>query len=231
MGEPLRVVLADDHFLVRDGLAALLRNAPDVTVVAAVADGPALVEAVASERPNAVLTDIRMPPGHATDGITAALQIRERWPDTGVVVLSQHLEHSYVQALFARGSEGLGYLLKERVGQRDELVDALTRTARGESVLDRKVVDLLVGGPHVDELAALSEREREVLAQMAAGLTNPAIAARLFLSLSTVEKHVASIFTKLHLGDEPDVNRRVAAVLAWVERQPHRDRAEWPGDD
>lgn len=222
MAEPLRVVLADDHYLVREGLTALLGTGDEVTVVAAVADGPALVQAVAGERPDAVLTDIRMPPGHGTEGIDAALRIRESWPATGVVVLSQHLEHRYVRALFARGSEGLGYLLKERVGERDELVDALVRTARGESVLDRRVVDLLVGGPDADELADLTQREREVLAQMAAGLTNAAIGARLHLSLSTVEKHVASIFIKLGLGDEPSVNRRVAAVLAWVDRQPAR---------
>ncbi len=208
-------MLADDHFLVREGLAALLTSAPDVRVCEATADADALLAAVARHRPNAVLTDIRMPPDHATDGLRAALAIRRSHPATGVVVLSQHLDEAYVRELFVDGSAGIGYLLKERIGRRDEVVDALRRTARGESVLDRSVVDLLVAGP--DRLGVLTDRERDVLAHMAEGLTNSAIAARLYLSLSSVEKHVSAIFTKLDL-DEPSVDRRVAAVLAWLER-------------
>lgn len=211
----LRVVVADDHYLVRDGLAALL-GGEDVEVVATVADADGLLHAVGECAPDAVLTDIRMPPTHTTDGIDAALRIRQRHPTTGVVVLSQHLEEVYVRRLFAAGSSGLGYLLKDRVGQRSELVDALGRTTRGESVLDRRVVDLLVAQPRTHGLEALTAREREVLALMAEGLTNPVIAERMFLSLSSVEKHVSSIFARLGLV-EPAVDRRVSAVLAWLD--------------
>jgi DNA-binding NarL/FixJ family response regulator len=168
-----------------------------------------------------VLTDIRMPPGQSTDGIDAALAIRARFDTTGVVVLSQHLEEAYVRALFSRGSAGLGYLLKERIGQRDDVVDALRRTARGESVLDRAVVDVLLARPRTDRLASLTDRERQVLALMATGLTNPVIARRMHLSLSSVEKHIGSIFTKLDLGDDSSVHRRVAAVVAHLERAGH----------
>ncbi len=217
MGDPLRVVLAEDHYLVREGLAGLLGSAPDVVVVEAVADADRLLAAVAEHRPDAVLTDIRMPPDHGTDGIRAALRIRREHPDTGVVVLSQHLQEGYARELFAEGSAGLGYLLKERIGRRDEVVDALRRTARGESVLDRAVVDLLVGRAGRRPLDELSDRERDVLALMAEGLTNRTIGERLHLSLSSVEKHVSAIFTKLDVG-EPTVERRVAAVLAWLDR-------------
>ena len=215
MTSPLRVVIADDHFLVRDGLAALLAG-DTVDVAAAVADADALLRVVDDMMPDAVLTDIRMPPNFATDGIDAALHIRASHPGTGVVVLSQHLEEVYARRLFAQGSAGLGYLLKDRVGQRSDLVDALTRTSRGESVLDRRVVDVLVTQPGPDRLAGLSEREREVLALMAEGLTNPVIAARMYLSLSSVEKHVSAIFAKLGLM-EPEMDRRVSAVLAWLD--------------
>lgn len=213
---PLRIVLADDHFLVREGLVALLATVPDLEVVAAAEDADLLREAVDVHLPDAVLTDIRMPPGNATDGIDAALEIRRRHPRVGVVVLSQHVEEEYVRGLFVEGSAGLGYLLKDRVGHRAELVDALRRTARGESVLDRRVVDLLVSAPRDNRLSALTERERQVLASMAEGLTNPAISERLFLSLSSVEKHVSAIFGKLGLT-EPSVDRRVSAVLAWLD--------------
>lgn len=218
MADRLRVVLADDHFLVRDGLRALLDGSTAVEVVDGVSDAQELLAAVELHRPDAVLTDIRMPPGHGTEGIDCALVIRRSWPDVGVVVLSQHLEQRYVRALFSAGSAGLGYLLKERIGRRDDLVDALERTSRGETVLDPRVVALMVGAKGPDPIAALTEREREVLGHMAAGLTNAAISARMFLSLSTVEKHVAAIFAKLSLGEEREVNRRVAAVLAWLER-------------
>jgi DNA-binding NarL/FixJ family response regulator len=213
---PLRVVIADDHFLVRDGLAAVL-GGDEVDVVAAVADADALLRAVDDKQPDAVLTDIRMPPRHATDGIDAALVIRAAHPATGVVVLSQHLEEVYARCLFAQGSAGLGYLLKDRVGHRADLVDALTRTSRGESVLDRRVVDVLVTQPGPGRLAGLSEREREVLALMAEGLTNAVVAAKMHLSLSSVEKHVSAIFAKLGLV-EPELDRRVSAVLAWLDR-------------
>lgn len=218
----LRVVLADDHYLVREGLVALLSPVAGLEVVAAVGDAVALLEAVAKHRPDAVLTDIRMPPGRATDGIDAALTIRAEFGATGVVVLSQHLEEGYVRALFSAGSSGLGYLLKERIGQRDDVVDALQRTARGKSVLDRAVVDVLLTQPRADRLAPLTGREREVLALMATGLTNPVIADRLHLSLSSVEKHVGAIFGKLDLGDDRSVHRRVAAVVAHLEQASRR---------
>ena len=215
---PLRVVVADDHYLVREGLVALLAPVGSLEVVAAVGDAAALLETVDELRPDAVLTDIRMPPNNATDGIEAALAIRAREDAPGVVVLSQHLEEAYVRALFAGGSAGMGYLLKERIGQRDDVVDALQRTARGESVLDRAVVDVLLARPRVDRLAPLTDRERDVLALMATGLTNPVIAERMHLSLSSVEKHVGSIFAKLDLGEDSSVHRRVAAVVAYVDQ-------------
>jgi DNA-binding NarL/FixJ family response regulator len=212
----LRVVVADDHYLVREGIAALLTG-DDVEVVAAVADADALTDAVDEHRPDAVLTDIRMPPHNATDGIDAARRIRRQHPAIGVVVLSQHLEDEYVRALFADGSAGLGYLLKERIGQRAELLDALRRTARGDSVLDRSVVDVLLAKPQSDRLSVLTDREREVLGHMATGLPNAAIAERMYLSLSSVEKHVSAIFVKLDLGEEQATHRRVAAVLTYLE--------------
>ena len=215
---PLRVVVADDHYLVREGLVALLAPVGSLEVVAAVGDAAALLETVDELRPDAVLTDIRMPPNNATDGIEAALAIRAREDAPGVVVLSQHLEEAYVRALFAGGSAGLGYRLTERIGQRDDVVDALQRTARGESVLDRAVVDVLLARPRVDRLAPLTDRERDVLALMATGLTNPVIAERMHLSLSSVEKHVGSIFAKLDLGEDSSVHRRVAAVVAYVDQ-------------
>jgi DNA-binding NarL/FixJ family response regulator len=217
----VRVVFADDNYLVREGVAGLLTETADIDLVETVADPVALHEAVARHRPDAVLTDIRMP--HRTEGIQAALAIRTRWPDVGVVVLSQHLEEPYVRALFAQGSAGLGYLLKERVGQRDELVDALRRTARGESVLDRRVVDLLIGPVQPTLLDALTSRERDVLAAMATGASNPSIAGRLHLSLSSVEKHVTAIFLKLRVADGAEIHRRVAAVVAYLGERPITD--------
>jgi DNA-binding NarL/FixJ family response regulator len=221
MDRPLRVVLADDHYVVRAGVEALLRDAPGVEVVGLAANGDELLAEVEKAHPDAVLTDIRMP--HRTEGIQAALAIRARWPDVGVVVLSQHLEEPYVRALFAQGSGGLGYLLKERVGQRDELVDALRRTARGESVLDRRVVDLLIGPVQPRLLDSLTDRERDVLAAMATGASNPSIASRLHLSLSSVEKHVTGIFLKLGLSDGGEIHRRVAAVVAYLGESPGTD--------
>lgn len=217
---PLRVVVAEDHLLVREGVVSLLTSLGDIDVVAQVGDATALLQAVAELTPDVVLTDIRMPPGNATDGIEAALRIRREWPGTGVVVLSQHLDEAYVRALFADGAQGLGYLLKERIGERDVLADALHRAAAGESVLDRTVVDVLVsGGGEAGPVARLSSRERDVLALMAEGHGNAAVAGRLHVSLSSVEKHVSAIFAKLDLNEDADVHRRVAAVLAWLRQQ------------
>lgn len=216
----LRVAVAEDHLLVREGVVSLLTSVGDIEVVAQVGDATSLLAAVSTHRPDAVLTDIRMPPGNATDGIDAALQIRRSWPGTGVVVLSQHLDEAYVRALFEDGAQGLGYLLKERVGERDVLTDALHRTAAGESVLDRAVVDVLVsGGGERGRLGRLSNRERDVLALMAEGHGNAAVAERLHVSRSSVEKHVSAIFTKLDLNEDADVHRRVAAVLTWLRER------------
>lgn len=205
--------------LVREGLRRLLGDGDEVRVLEVAGSADELLDLVDMHRPHAVLTDIRMPPGMATDGITAALTIRERHPSAGVVVLSQHADASYATTLFARGTTGLAYLLKERVGDRAELVRALRTVAEGGSVVDPLVVDELVaaGRRRGDSLLhTLTGRELEVLREMAQGRTNAAIAGRLFISESAVSKHVGSIFAKLGLIDEPGVDRRVSAVLAYV---------------
>jgi len=213
----LRVVVADDHLLVREGVRALLSGGPDVEVVGEAADADELLDAVERVRPQAVLTDIRMPPGNGVDGIVAALEIRRRWPDTGVVVLSQHLEDAYPVQLFVDGTAGLGYLLKERIGRRDQVVAALVETAAGGSVLDPRVVETLVAAREArGAMESLTGREREVLSLMAEGLSNPRIAQQLHLSLSSVEKLVGAVFTRLGLAEERETNRRVLAVLRYL---------------
>jgi DNA-binding NarL/FixJ family response regulator len=217
---PLRVVFADDNYLVREGVSALLSEAADIELLESVADPAALLKAVAIHKPDAVLTDIRMPPTHTTEGIDAAKQIRSDFPDTGVVVLSQYVEEDYAFDLLSDGVAGLGYLLKERISQVDELVRALHDVARGGSALDPKVVEGLLARKSSQErspLLGLTEREREVLQEMASGRNNAATAKALFMSERAVEKHVSSVFQKLGLVDETDVNRRVMAVLAFLE--------------
>jgi len=214
----LRVVFADDNFLVREGVAALLAEVDDIDVVDVVADPELLLASVAAHSPDAVLTDIRMPPTHTDEGIVAAKRIRSEHPDTGVVVLSQYVEEDYAFDLLSEGVAGMGYLLKERVSDVDELVRALTAVARGESALDPMVVEALLArrageGP----LLGLTDREREVLAVMATGRNNATIAKTLFMSDRAVEKHIGSVFQKLGLVDEHETNRRVMAVLAYVE--------------
>jgi DNA-binding NarL/FixJ family response regulator len=219
----LRIVFAEDNYLVREGTAALLAEAGEVQVVAAVSDLPQLLEAVAATSPDAVLTDIRMPPTYTTEGIQAARRIRSDHPAVGVVVLSQYVEEEYAFELLADGAAGLGYLLKERIGRVDELVRALQEVARGGSVLDPKVVEgLLAHKTRVarSPLARLTERERAVLEQMAEGRNNAAIAAALFLSERAVEKHINALFHKLGLSEEPDVHRRVMAVLTYLRDAP-----------
>jgi DNA-binding NarL/FixJ family response regulator len=216
---PLRVVFAEDNYLVREGTAALLAEEAEVEVVATVGDLPALMEAVEAHRPDVVLTDIRMPPTHSSEGIEAARRIRSEYPDTGVVVLSQFAEDAYAYDLLKDGAAGLGYLLKERVADVDELVRALGEVSRGGSVLDPKVVEALVS--HRERLAnspvaRLTEREREVLGHMAEGMNNAAIARALVLTDRAIEKHINSVFHKLGLSEEPDVHRRVMAVLAFL---------------
>ena len=216
----VRVVLADDNYLVREGVAALLAEAPDVELVEAVADPEALHRAVAVHKPDAVLTDIRMPPTFTTEGIDAAKRIRTEFPGTGVVVLSQYVEADYAFDLLADGVEGRGYLLKERVSDLDELVRALHDVARGGSALDPKVVEGLLSRKSQlsgSALALLTDRELEVLREVATGRSNVATAKALFMSERAVEKHIGSVFQKLGLANESEVNRRVMAVLAFLE--------------
>jgi len=216
---PLRVVFAEDNYLVREGTAALLSSVDDIDLVATVSDYDSLMAAVEEHVPDAVLTDIRMPPRHATEGIEAAQRIRSEYPGTGVVVLSQFAEEDYAYQLLKDGAEGLGYLLKERVADVDELARALEEVSRGGSVLDPKVVESLVARRNREArspLAHLTDREREVLEQMAQGKNNAAIATALFLTERAIEKHINSLFHKLGLSEEVDVNRRVMAVLAFL---------------
>ena len=217
----MRVVFAEDDYLVREGTAALLAQADDVELVETVADLDALLAAVERHRPDAVLTDIRMPPTKTTEGIQAALRIRREHPDTGVVVLSQYAEEEYAYDLLKGGAEGLGYLLKERVADVNEIVRALRDVAAGGSVLDPKVVEGLVSRRDREAhspLARLTDREREVLGLMAEGKNNAAVAASLFLTERAVEKHINSLFHKLGLSEEPNVHRRVMAVLTFLRQ-------------
>lgn len=210
------VVLAEDTLLMREGIRAVLALEDDIELVAEVGTYDDLLDAVDSQRPDVVLTDIRMPPTQTDEGIRAANEITERHRGTGVVVLSQYVEPTYAAHLFAHGSEGRGYLLKERVGDPGELGDAIRRVAAGGSMVDPRVVDALMQarpGAGDDPLVDLSDREHEVLAEMASGASNIAIGERLHISPRSVEKHVASIFMKLHLEPSPETNRRVQAVL------------------
>ncbi len=216
----LRVVFADDNYLVREGVAALLNEVDEIELVDTAADPHSLVKSVLEHDPDAVLTDIRMPPTHTNEGIEAAKRIRAEHPRTGVVVLSQYVEEDYAFELLADGVEGLGYLLKERVSDLDELVRALHEVARGGSVLDPKVVEGLLArksSENQSPLLGLTDREREVLQAMATGRNNATIAKTLFMSDRAVEKHIGSVFQKLGLVDEHEVNRRVMAVLAYLE--------------
>ncbi len=218
--QPLRVVFADDNYLVREGVAALLAEVDEIDLVQTVADPHSLLKAVAEQHPDAALTDIRMPPTFSNEGIVAAKQIRATHPQVGVVVLSQYVEQEYAFELLSAGVEGMGYLLKERVSRLDDLVRALQEVARGGSVLDPKVVEGLLARKSREAsspLAALTDREREVLQQMAMGRTNIAIASALFMSERAVEKHIGSVFQKLGLVEEGTVNRRVMAVLAFLK--------------
>jgi DNA-binding NarL/FixJ family response regulator len=215
----LRVVFAEDNYLLREGTVALLGTVEELDVVAAVGDLPSLLEAVAAARPDAVLTDIRMPPTYGMEGIDAARQLRATHPGVGVVVLSQYVEEEYAYELLKDGVAGRGYLLKERVGRVEELVRALGEVARGGSVLDPAVVEALLARKvraAQSPLARLTDRERDVLARMAEGKNNAAIAEALFLSERAVEKHINALFHKLGLSEEEGVHRRVAAVLAFL---------------
>lgn len=222
MSARLRVVLAEDHFLFREGTRQLLEASGGLEVVAAVGDAPALLAAVDRLRPDVAVVDIRMPPTHRTEGIDAARRIRRDHPGTGMVVLSQYANALYAFQLFQDGATGLAYLLKDRVGDLDELVSAVTTVARGGSVIDPEVVGrLLARRPTIPDpgLDHLTPREREVLAGMAQGRSNAAIAASLVVSTSAVEKHSNAIFAKLGLDPcDQALNRRVAAVLTFLGR-------------
>ena len=213
---PLRVVVADDAVLLREGLIRLLAEEGH-QVVAAVGDGPALVDAVITHRPDVSVVDVRMPPTHTDEGLRAAITAREHRPGAPMLVLSQYVEASYAADLLADGSGAVGYLLKDRVAKVEEFLDALDRVARGATVLDPQVVaQLLASQRRNDPLQNLTERERELLALMAEGHSNPAIARRLVLSASAVEKHIGNIFAKLGLPPDDDRHRRVLAVLAYL---------------
>ncbi len=213
----MRVVIADDSVLLREGLSRVLTDA-DVEVVASVGDADALHAAVFAEHPDAVIVDVRMPPTHTDEGTRAALALRERYPEIGVLVLSNVVEARHALTLFRNSPEGFGYLLKDRVVDVDEFVDAVRRVARGGTVVDADVVAELLGRTREDDpLSELTPREREVLGLMAEGCSNSAICGRLFLSPKTVETHVKNIFLKLGLLPAPDDHRRVLAVLLYLE--------------
>ena len=228
MAERLRVVIADDNYLVREGTRRLLEDSGEVEVLASVSNATELLEAVRGLRPDAVLTDIRMPPGHQMEGIEAAHAIRREHPGIGVVVLSQHSDATYAVELLKDGTEGLAYLLKTRIGELDELLYALREVVAGRSVVDAGVVERLVdyrSRQSESPLRWLTEREIEVLREMAEGRSNSAIAAGLHLSESSVEKYVNAIFSKLGLAEERNVSRRVAAVLTYLRDSSHRSAA------
>jgi DNA-binding NarL/FixJ family response regulator len=212
----VRVVIADDAVLIREGITALLRSS-GADVVAQAGDAEELIRQVRKHRPDVAVVDIKMPPTHTDEGLVAAQRIREEEPDVGVLVLSQYLEPSYATRLVAEHPEKVGYLLKERVFSGDVLLDALQRIRDGETVVDPTIISLLFGRRRrQDPLAVLSGREREVLALVAEGLSNRAIAARLFVTERTVEAHVGQVFSKLQLPESPDAHRRVLAVLTFL---------------
>lgn len=217
--QPIRVVLADDSYLVREALGAILCAEKDIDLVADCADADSLLAAVAQLRPDVVVTDIRMPPSGDDEGIRVAAELRRTNPGIGVVVLSQYAEPRYALALLAEGSSCRAYLLKERVAERGELVGAIETVARGGSVIDSTVVDTLIRARSREQdspLSGLTRREVEVLGLIAQGASNTAIGERLFLSKRAVEKHVGAIFFKLSLSEDHDVSRRVMAALIYL---------------
>jgi DNA-binding NarL/FixJ family response regulator len=212
----VRVVIADDEVLLRDGLARLLEDA-GLEVVGRCGDADALLRMVDSRRPDVAIVDIRMPPGHADDGLLAAHEIRRRHPDTGVLVLSHHLESRYATRLLEEAPDRAGYLLKERISDVAVLVDALHRIGEGECVIDPTIVSRLVARKRArGPLDELTEREREVLALLAEGHSNTAIGDKLYLSRKTIETYISQIFIKLRLRESPEHNRRVLAVLTFL---------------
>jgi DNA-binding NarL/FixJ family response regulator len=212
----MRVVIAEDSVLLRAGLTRILADA-DEEVVATVGDADELLGAVERHQPDLCLVDVRMPPTHTDDGLRAAIAIRNRWPQIGILVLSQYVEERYASELLATSGAGIGYLLKDRVADVADFIDAVRRVGHGGTALDPEVVaQLLARARRRDPLERLTPREREVLALMAEGRSNPAIARSLVVSDKAVEKHVGNILTKLDLPPDEDDHRRVLAVLQWV---------------
>ena len=215
----LRVVIAEDSYLVREAVRQLLERESEIEVVAVCEDTEALLEAVDREAPDVVVSDIWMPPFQGDDGIRVAARLRETHPSVGVVILSQYADPGLALELFESGSEGRAYLLKERVGDRGELVDAIQAVAERRSVVDAKIIDLLIAERARSAASPLDEltvREREVLAEVAAGKSNAGIAASLFLTKRAVEKHINAIFMKLNLRESADTSRRVKAALIYL---------------
>jgi DNA-binding NarL/FixJ family response regulator len=214
----VRVVIAEDQALLREGITALLRE-QGIEVVAQAEDGPGLLRIVAGHKPDLAIVDVRLPPSFTDEGVRAALEARSRFPGLGVLILSQYVEPVYTAELLDSGEGGIGYLLKERVGDVKAFVGAVRRVAGGGTALDREVVTELVrsrGGAHDGALAALTPREREVLSLMAEGRTNTAIARALVVTPGAVEKHISNIFAKLDLPATDEDHRRVLAVLAFL---------------
>jgi DNA-binding NarL/FixJ family response regulator len=225
---PIRLVLAEDHYLVREGIRSLLNSEPEFEVAAVCADLDALLEAVDRERPNVVVTDIRMPPGNSDEGIQAARRLRESHPEVGVVVLSHYADPSYALALLDTGSAGRAYVLKERIHDRDQLAGAVRAVAQGGSLIDPKVVEGLVAERSratTSPIGQLTARERDVLGKMAEGKNNASIAADLFVTEPSVEKVINSIFMKLGLTWEPAVHKRVKAVILYLAESDRGQRA------
>ena len=219
---PIRVVVAEDSYPIREFLTVILSSAPGVDLVAVCSDGNELRNAIADSPPDVVVTDIRMPPSGAEEGIRVAMSLRETHPEIGVVVLSQYAEPAYALRLFDGGTGGRAYLLKERIRDSEELIGAIEKVANGDSVIDPLVVDVLIQArtrASHSRLACLTSREREVLADIATGKSNAAIADSLVLTKRAVEKHVNSIFSKLDLTDSEDVSRRVKATLIFLDEQ------------
>lgn len=229
MTEPIRIVIAEDHYLLREGTRQLLETSGRVIVLETVGDATALDDAIERLAPDAAIVDIRMPPDHETEGISAARKIRAEHPRVGVVVLSQYANALYAFELFQDGTHGLAYLLKDRVGDVDELVRALVAVTEGGSVIDPNVVESLLSRKTTmsrGSLSELTEREMEVLAEMAQGKSNSGISEALFVSESAVEKHINSIMMKLGLDpDDSGLNRRVAAVLTFLHGYQPSDEA------
>ncbi|MBP2585194.1 DNA-binding NarL/FixJ family response regulator [Streptomyces sp. PvR006] len=213
----MRVILAEDSTLLREGLVRLLAEEGH-EVLAALGDAETLLKEVEERRPDAVVVDIRMPPTHTDEGLRAAVEIRERWPEVSVLVLSQHIERTYAAKLLASNAERVGYLLKDRVAQVEEFLEALERIHAGGAAIDPEVVrQLVIRTTHGDPLARLTPRERTVLEALAEGHTNAAIAQKLHISLSSVEKNLNTVFDKLELTHTTGYSRRILAVLRYLE--------------